>query len=124
MKIEVFDPAMCCSAGVCGPSVDPVLPQFAADLEWLKSKGIEIERYNLAQQVAAFARNPLIKAQLNSKGTKCLPIVLVDGAVMSEGAYPTREQLAKFVCIAYESGPRIKAGTSDLIGIGSLGAKE
>lgn len=124
MKIEVFDPAMCCSTGVCGPSVDPVLPQFAADLEWLKSKGIEIERYNLAQQVAAFARNPLIKAQLNSKGTKCLPIVLVDGAVMSEGAYPTREQLAKFVSIAYESGPRIKAGTSDLIGIGSLGAKE
>ena len=37
MKLEVFDPAMCCSTGVRGPAVDP-----AADPEWLKSKGIHI----------------------------------------------------------------------------------
>lgn len=30
--VEVFDPAMCCSTGVCGPSVDPALSQFAGDL--------------------------------------------------------------------------------------------
>ena len=47
IKVQVFDPAMCCSTGVCGPSVDPVLPRFAADLEWLKSKGVQVERYNL-----------------------------------------------------------------------------
>ena len=34
-KLEVFDPAMCCSTGVCGVDVDPVLVQFAADLQWL-----------------------------------------------------------------------------------------
>ena len=28
-KLEVFDPAMCCSTGVCGVEVDPVLAQFA-----------------------------------------------------------------------------------------------
>lgn len=28
MKIEVFDPPMCCSSGVCGPAVDPVFPRF------------------------------------------------------------------------------------------------
>lgn len=118
MKIEVFDPAMCCSTGVCGPSVDPALPQFAADLEWLKAKGVAVERYNLAQQVAAFAANPLVKRALNSKGTKCLPIVLVDGEIKSEGSYPKREQLADFVSMPYEPGPRIKARVSDLVGIG------
>ena len=56
IKVQVFDPAMCCSTGVCGPSVDPVLPRFAADLEWLKSKGVRVERYNLAQEVGAFTR--------------------------------------------------------------------
>ena len=121
-KVQVYDPAMCCSTGVCGPSIDPVLPQFAADLDWLKSKGIDVERYNLAQQVAAFAANPVVKQALNSKGTKCLPMVLVDGEVKSEGAYPTREQLAAFVSIAYEPGPKIKARTTDLVGIGGLGA--
>lgn len=124
MKIEVFDPAMCCSTGVCGPSIGPVLPQFAADLEWLKSKGVEVERYNLAQQISAFTANPLVKQALNSEGTKCLPMVLVDGEVKSEGSYPTREDLAAFVSIPYEPGPTVKAHTSDLVGIGILGAKK
>lgn len=123
-KVQVYDPAMCCSTGVCGPAVDPVLPQFAADLEWLKSKGIEVERFNLAQEVAAFAANPIVKQALNSKGTKCLPMVLVDGEVVSEGVYPTREQLAGFVSIAYEPGPRVKARASELVGIGGVGAKQ
>ena len=35
-KVQVFDPPMCCSTGVCGPEVDPALVRFAADLEWLK----------------------------------------------------------------------------------------
>lgn len=35
-KCEVFDPPMCCSSGVCGPKVDPKLPRFASDLEWVK----------------------------------------------------------------------------------------
>ncbi|MDP3260942.1 MAG: arsenic metallochaperone ArsD family protein [Thermodesulfovibrionales bacterium] len=25
MKIEVYDPALCCSSGLCWPSIDPVL---------------------------------------------------------------------------------------------------
>lgn len=29
MKIEVFDPALCCSTGVCGPSVDLKLIRIA-----------------------------------------------------------------------------------------------
>ena len=54
-KIEVFDPAMCCPTDVCDPTVDPKLVQFAADLEWLKEKGVTVERYNLAQQPDKFA---------------------------------------------------------------------
>lgn len=121
MRIEVFDPAMCCSTGVCGLSVDPALPQFASDLEWLKLKGVEVARYNLSQQVAAFATNALVKEALNSKGTKCLPIVLVEGEIRSEGHYPTREELAAFILIPYEPGPKIKMPASDVVGIGDLG---
>ena len=101
-KLQVFDPAMCCSTGVCGPSVDPALPRFAADLEWLKSKGIEVERYNLAQEVAAFTSKLVVKQTLNSKGSKCLPLLLVDGTIVSEGAYPGREELAKLTRVKYE----------------------
>ncbi len=29
-KLEILDPAMCCSTGVCGPRVDPELTKIAA----------------------------------------------------------------------------------------------
>lgn len=106
-KLQVFDPAMCCSTGVCGPSVDPALARFAADLAWLKSKGVDLERYNLAQDVAAFTGNLAVKTVLHSRGTNCLPLVLLDGAVVSEGSYPSREELARLMAITFEPGPAI-----------------
>ena len=106
-KLQVFDPAMCCSSGVCGPSVDPALPRFAADLEWLKSKGLEVVRYNLAQEVSAFTSNPVVKTALNSRGSECLPLLLLDGMIVAEGAYPTREELARLAKVEFEPGPVI-----------------
>ena len=106
-KLQVFDPAMCCSTGVCGPSVDPSLPRFAADLEWLKSKGLQVERYNLAQEVAAFTSNPVVKVALNSRGSKCLPLLLLDGTIVVEGAYPTREELASLAHVEFEPRPMV-----------------
>ncbi|MFA5786562.1 MAG: arsenite efflux transporter metallochaperone ArsD [Actinomycetota bacterium] len=93
-KVEVFDPPMCCPTGVCDSSVDPALVQFAADLEWLKSKGIQVERWNLAQRPAAFAQNETIRRALHDAKGQGLPMILVDGALVAKGAYPTREQLA------------------------------
>lgn len=52
VTIRVFDPAMCCSTGVCGPSVEPDLARFAADLAWLQAQGITVERYNLSSEPA------------------------------------------------------------------------
>ena len=96
MKIAVFDPPMCCSTGVCGPSVDPELVRFAADIEWLKRQSVEVERYNLSQQPAAFAGNPVVKETLAKDGNDCLPLTLVDGAVVCKSHYPTRKMLAGY----------------------------
>ena len=56
--IEVFEPAMCCSTGVCGVDVDQALVSFSADVNWAKQNGAHIERFNLAQQPVAFAAAP------------------------------------------------------------------
>ena len=93
-QVRVFDPAMCCSSGVCGPAVDPDLARFSADLDWLKSRDVSVERFNLAQQPAAFAADASVKQALTEKGAAALPLILINGAVKSAGAYPTREQLA------------------------------
>src|SRR5450756_1444018 len=96
MTIQVFDPPMCCSTGVCGPSVDPDLVRFAADLEWLTQQGVKVERFNLSQQPAAFAGTLLVKEALAKEGLGCLPLTLVDGVVRQQGSYPTRERLATY----------------------------
>lgn len=85
---------MCCSTGVCGPSVDPELARFSGDLEWLKGQGVEVRRFNLAQNPAAFVEHAAVKHALAERGNVCLPILLVDERVAVEGAYPSRETLA------------------------------
>lgn len=94
-RLDVYDPAMCCSTGVCGPEVDPTLVKFAADLDWLAGQGVEVRRHNLAQEPAAFAASDVVKRAIEENGIECLPVVLVDGRVVSMGAYPSRDQLAK-----------------------------
>jgi hypothetical protein len=91
---------MCCSTGICGPKVNPVLPRFAADVNWLKSQGVRVERFSLAQEPGAFANNPVVKQVLAEIGAECLPLILVDGHVVSQGVYPSREELTAFTGIA------------------------
>jgi len=86
-KVEVFDPPMCCSTGVCGPAVDPSLVRFAADLDWLKKHGVEVARFNLAQEPGAFVSNPVVAGALRERND-ILPPLLVDGVIASRGSYP------------------------------------
>lgn len=95
--IQVYDKPMCCSTGVCGPQVDPVLPQFAADLDWLKRQGHQVDRYNLAQQPMAFIENKTVHQLISSEGTDCLPLILVNGQIVSRKGYPSRERMATWI---------------------------
>ena len=91
---------MCCSTGVCGPQVDPLLPKFAADLAWLKDQGVTVERYNLSQDLQVFVSHTDVKDALAEGVEHALPLVRVDGRIMTKGVYPTREQLASLCGVA------------------------
>lgn len=119
-KLEVFDPPMCCSTGICGPSFDPVLPRFAADLEWLKTQGVVVERYNLAQQPSEFSKNEVVKRALEENGNECLPLILVSSKIVSRGAYPTHDELASFAGInGQESISLYSPEVAELVAIGA-----
>lgn len=94
--IQVFDPALCCSTGVCGVDVDQQLVEFSAAVDWAKQNGAQIERFNLAQQPMAFAENAVVKSFLEQSGAEALPVVLVDGALMLSGRYPSRDELVQW----------------------------
>lgn len=98
--IQVFDPALCCSTGVCGVDVDQHLVDFSADVEWAKQNGARVERFNLAQQPMAFVDNATVKGFLERSGQEALPLTLVDGEVAMAGRYPNRSELARWAGIA------------------------
>ncbi len=97
--IQVFDPALCCSTGVCVVEVDQALVNFSADVAWAKATGAQIERFNLAQQPMAFAENAVVKGFLQRSGEEALPVVLIDGEVALAGRYPNRGELARWLGI-------------------------
>src|SRR5664279_3531468 len=99
-NIQVFDPALCCSSGVCGVDVDQALVSFSADVDWARQNGAQIERFNLAQQPMAFAESPAARGFLERSGAEALPLILVDGEVALAGRYPNRAELARWASIA------------------------
>jgi hypothetical protein len=94
MKLEVFDPALCCSSGVCGSDPDEALIRFSADFDWLRRAGVEAVRFNLGQEPNAFGANSLVRKALSTQGVAALPLVLLDGEILTGGRYPSREELA------------------------------
>ena len=112
-KLEVFDPAMCCSTGVCGVDVDPVLAQFAADLKWVAERGVEVKRYNLGQEPQSFVENPAVLKEIQASLDR-LPIITVDGQIVATGAYLSRVQLGQKLGLdaAGQDKPHIKIGGS------------
>ena len=117
VTIRVFDPAMCCSTGVCGPTVDPDLARFAADVDWLQKQGVTVARFNLSQQPGAFAETPAVKEAL-ARGTEVLPLVLVGDRIAVEGSYPSRETLAALAGIVVKK-PEVAAASTGCCGPGT-----
>ncbi len=95
--LELFEPAMCCSTGVCGPSVDTQLIELSDDLRWAETQGAGVARHNLSSDPDAFVANPKVSGLMQAFGEQALPALLVDGEVALHGRYPTREELADLI---------------------------
>jgi len=95
MKVEIYDPAMCCSSGLCGPALDPVLVKMNDAVMALKKQGVQVQRYNLAQQIKEFMTNKIVADLLSKNGKKILPIIIVNGKVFRTGQYPSYEDLCR-----------------------------
>lgn len=109
-NIEIFDPAMCCSTGVCGPSIDPELLRVATVINSLKEKGIIIKRHGLSNEPQDFINNKVISAILQKEGADVLPVTLIDGEIVKTNSYPTNEELSEWLGIEINDKPQKKSG--------------
>ena len=102
--LQVYDPALCCSTGVCGAEVDPTLARFAADVEWLKKQGVAVQRYGASREPEAFVANPVVRRALQENGSKVLPLLLWGAETVATGSYPDREALKRVVGLSSPAG--------------------
>ncbi len=104
-NIDIFDPAMCCSTGVCGPTIDLELMRIATLINSLKDKGIIVRRHGLSNEPQDFIANKVIRDLLQKEGAEILPVTLVEGAVAKTKQYPTNEEIEKWLGIEIKSSP-------------------
>jgi arsenite-transporting ATPase len=119
-RIQVFEPALCCATGVCGEDVDQELVTFSADMDFVRSRGGDVSRYNLASEPLVFAETAAVRGFLQVVGSKGLPLVLVDGVTALTGGYPDRAQLAEWAGVA---APVAAGGVPTPAGATMLGLK-
>jgi len=118
-SIHVYEPALCCNTGVCGPDPAQELVTFTADLAYVKSQGGDAVRHNLASDVQAFAASEAVRGFLQTAGSEGLPLVLVDGVTVLTGRYPTRTELLRWAGL--ETGPEPTGGLP-VVSIGCCGS--
>lgn len=92
-KMIIYEPAMCCSTGVCGPKVDKELLRISTVLENLKRKGVEIARYNLTNAPQEFIKNTKVNQLLTNEGVDVLPVIVVEGEPVMTKRYPSNREL-------------------------------
>ncbi|MFD1471019.1 arsenite efflux transporter metallochaperone ArsD [Companilactobacillus mishanensis] len=101
-KVEVFEHALCCSTGVCGPSVKPELITITLVSNKLKDNpDIEFNRYNLNTDTEEFVKNPkVIEAMHKKDKSDKLPITLVDDEIVKTGSYPTVKEYEEYTGVS------------------------
>lgn len=92
MKIAIYDPPMCCSSGLCGPTLDPVLVKMNDAVLALKKQGVEVARFNLSQLKEVMS-NKTVTELIRKNGRKILPVIFVNDEVFRTGEYPSYEDL-------------------------------
>ncbi|TNB67688.1 arsenite efflux transporter metallochaperone ArsD [Arthrobacter sp. BB-1] len=98
--IRIYESALCCDTGVCGPDVDQSLVDVTADVRHLQGLGADIARHNLASEPTAFAEDETVRGFMHLVGSKGLPLTIVDGVTVATGTYPSRGQLLAFAGIS------------------------
>jgi hypothetical protein len=91
--VEIFDPPMCCSTGLCGPTLDQTLLDLNETILSLQNEGYQVARYQMASHPQAFLGNPEVMRLVREKQMAALPLVVVRGKVIAEGKYPKLAEL-------------------------------
>ncbi|WP_135822223.1 arsenite efflux transporter metallochaperone ArsD [Halostella litorea] len=94
-ELTLYEEAMCCSTGVCGPDPDDELVRVSAALDQLEEEldDVEITRANMQHDIERFLETERVYDLVDEEGPSVLPITVVDGEIVATGAYLSYDEL-------------------------------
>ena len=104
-NLIIYEGAMCCSTGVCGPEPDKELIEFNETLKKINKEfsDLKITRASLTYDVKMFLENKEIFQLVKENGKEILPISAINGKIIAKKKYlklnELKEELAKYIII-------------------------
>ena len=83
--------------GMIGILQNPDFERFEANLDWLETTGVLVEQFDPSTAQEEVIKRPAVQQILSVEGDRCLPLILVNEAVVSRGRDLSRAQLARAV---------------------------
>ena len=93
----LFEPTLCCPSGVCGPNPDQSLISLQDTIDKVKTRGIEVGRYQITTHPRKFTENAEVMKLMQERQLEALPITAVDGKIVKFGKYPTFDELQAYL---------------------------
>jgi len=104
-ELTLYEEAMCCSTGVCGPDPDDELVEVSAALDQLEDEfDVEVSRANMQHNIERFLETQQIADLVEEHGPSILPITVVDDEIIAKEAYLSYDELAS--TIENSAGPQ------------------
>jgi hypothetical protein len=94
-ELTLYEEAMCCSTGVCGPDPDDELVEVSVALDQLEDEfDVDVTRANMQHNIDQFLETQHIYDLVQENGPSILPIIVVDGDIVTKSEYPSYDELA------------------------------
>lgn len=104
-NLIIYEGAMCCSTGVCGPEPDKELIEFNETLKKINKEfsDLDITRASLSVDVKMFLENKEIFQLVKGNGQEILPITTINGEIIAKERYlkfnELKEELVKNIIV-------------------------
>jgi hypothetical protein len=97
LNLVIYEGAMCCSTGVCGPEPNKELIELNEALIRLQKEFEEVNavRASMSFNLSMFLENQEISQLVKENGLGVLPITTINGKIIARKKYLTYSELKK-----------------------------
>lgn len=99
LELIIYEGAMCCSTGLCGPTPNETLIEFSETVKRLQKEyaALAIKRASITYNLNAFLENEEIFKIVKDKGQEILPITTLNGKIIATQRYMKYDELKKIL---------------------------